>query len=484
MGIEVQPGQWLIAGPEVEARANTTKALGHWRVLLGEGTTSIWIIDSGGRTIGCLIGKAINVAELRFIEASGQVGAPLEAINDTIFERWLAGLGGNFVAFVNTPELSRIYPSATCSFVWRDDARAIAATPLSLLPRHEFYNRLDRELITEMEIERQGWLPAGLTAHDGVHRLLPNHYLDLATWSMVRHSSGPVAAIWDPEVAVRRVGEIIAATMCAVDRQYHTQLALTAGRDSRVILACCRKIKERIGAFTIDHAEAGPDRDIPVEICQTLGIPHRIVGQRVSTEDERQRWLELSGYCVGGSNLKMHRTVGCFKADQSVVTGAAGEVGRGFYWNATDNSETILTAQRLLARMDLAAHPKAVAALEKWLGGLADQNAFRILDLAYIELRMGCWASPQSLGFPEACYHIAPLDNREIYDILLSLPTAWRREGCYVDKLIEQLWPDLCRWHFNRFGGFRQAAQLATKLMSWERIRRKVRRHFLEPMRA
>ena len=76
MGIEVQPGQWLIAGPEVEARANTTKALGHWRVLLGEGTTSIWIIDSGGRTIGCLIGKAINVARIKIHRSLRTGGCP------------------------------------------------------------------------------------------------------------------------------------------------------------------------------------------------------------------------------------------------------------------------------------------------------------------------------------------------------------------------------------------------------------------------
>lgn len=479
MSIEVQPRQWLIAEAGVVARGRTVLALAGWQVVLGEDAACILIADARGRPVGCLLGEPIDVAGGRFLSSPARLPFAIADCDPAKLESWLATLGGAFTAFIATPGLARVYPSASRSCVWREDARLVASAPLSLLSQEDYAARLDRDLVAAMEIEGPGWLPAGLTAHRGVRRLLPNHHLDLATFLPARHWAGPDAGTVGPGAAVARIGAIMSTSMSAVATRYRPRLALTAGRDSRAVLAACRGLADKIGAFTIGHDTAGPDREIPVEICASSGIAHRLIGQRVSTEAERRRWLELSGHCVGGSNLRLHRSVGCFGADEAVVTGAAGEVGRGFYWNSGDTPATPLTAQSLIARMDLKQHPAVVAAVASWLEGVAHLDTLRILDLAYIELRLGCWASPQAHGFPEASFHFAPLDHREIFAALMSLPPQWRRSGSYIDVLISGLWPELARWPFNRFGGLRQAVHMLGKLGSWERIRRKLRRHVL-----
>lgn len=485
MAIEVQARQWLIAGPASDAHGAVALEIAGWNVILGAGTSCIELHDAEGAPIGCLLGNPIDIAGRCFLSSPGRLPVRAADLDAPGWERWIADLGGAFVAFIATERFIRVYPSASSTCVWREDAPLVASTPLSLLTPQDYEARLDRELIQSMEIERLGWLPAGLTAHHGVRRQLPNHYFDLRAWTSERYWTGPdSAAAGEPEAAILRIGEIMAASLAAVAARHRVQLAFTAGRDSRAVLAACRNLGGRLGAFTIGHDTAGPDRETPIEICAAFGIPHRVVTQRVSTEPERRRWLELSGHCVGGSNLKLHRTVGCFGAEDAVVTGAAGEVGRGYYWNVGDAPATVLSAERMLARMDLKPHPKAVAAMRSWLDELEGVDTLRVLDLAYIELRLGCWSSPQSHGYPEACYHFAPLDHRRIFDELMLLPPQWRRTSRYIDALIDMQWPGLHRWPYNRFAGFRQLAYLAGKAMSYERVRRKFRRHVLGEMGA
>jgi hypothetical protein len=250
------------------------------------------------------------------------------------------------------------------------------------------------------------------------------------------------------------------------------------------VLAACQPVASQLHLFTIGHATAGPDLDIPQEIGRAFDIPHGLIAQRLSSANEAQRWLTLSGHVVGGSNLMLHQTVGAFGAHDAVVTGAAGEVGRGFYWNDSDTATTPITAERLIARMDLKPLPEVIDAVRAWLKGLEGHDTLRILDLAYIELRMGCWSAPQAHGFPEAPYHIAPLNHRRIFEALMQLPPEWRRSSQYIDALIAELWPALAAWPFNRFDGLKQLKYMAGKMLSYSRIRRKLRRHVIDRIRA
>lgn len=477
--------QWLISRPEAGAPDTETLSIGAFRVVLGESMPCVMVLDANGKRIGCILGQPIDINRQVYLDTSVTLPWPADALTLAHVEHWLRTLGGAFNALIVTPEFQRIYPSATQSFVFDAKATRAASTPLALLGAEQYESRLDRRLIAGMEIEQLGWLPAGLTAHTGVKRLLPNHALDLNTWTTIRTWSGPSSdAGSDPAPLIADVSQIMQSTMAAVAGRYQVQLAFTAGRDSRAVLAACKHIQDKLALFTIGINTAGPDLETPKDIGREFSIPHSLIPQRISTEIECQRWLKLSGHVVGGSNLKFHQSIGAFGADDAIVTGAGGEVGRGFYWNDGDTPQTLLSAERLLARMDLKPLPPVVEAMRAWLQGLEGHDTLRILDLAYIELRMGCWSSPQAHGFPEAPYHIAPLDHRGIFEALLSLPFEWRRESLYINALIASVWPALAQWPFNRFDGLRHLKYLAGKMMSYDRIRRKLRRHVIDKLRT
>ncbi len=49
----------------------------------------------------------------------------------------------------------------------------------------------------------------------------------------------------------------------------------------------------------------------------------------------------------------------------------------------------------LLAELKLPQIDQFVAAVDKWLDSVKQFDAFTVMDLAYIELKMACWAGPR-----------------------------------------------------------------------------------------
>lgn len=486
MSVDVQKWQWLLCTSGTETAQPAALRLGGWHVVLGEGTSCCRIEDSSGQIIGCLIGEPIDIHAKSLLTEAVRLPWPASLIDAASFETWLYDLGGNFAAIVACGALNRIYPSATRTFVYADDAPMAAATAASLMPRDDYFARLDRELYTVMEIEDGGWLPAGITCHRGVSRLLPNHYLDLDRWQPVRQWSGPDGLAADPAATVADISARVSAVLTAVAARYPSFLAFTGGRDSRAILAAGRHLADRLVPFTISvKGLQSPDIEIANEVCRGVGLPHWILEERTSTPAERERFLYRVGHCTaGGANLLMHPTIWSLDPASAVITGINGEVGRGFFWNPGDTRQTRLTTESLLARMNMKPLPRLVTAVGAWLRGVEQHDTLRILDLAYLELRLGCWSTPAHYSNPDGPVHFGPLDQRAIVAAQWSLPDDWRRSGIFVEAMIEHGWPELMAWPFNRYDGIRQLLYLSRKLMSAQTIRKKIRRHLVARLSA
>lgn len=486
MSVDVQKWQWLVCTAGTVCVQPPAMRLGGWQVVLGEATACCQIADSVGRVVGCLIGEPIDIASRSLLTGTAMLPLPAAELDADAFESWLHELGGNFAAVIVHGALNRIYPSATRSFVYAEDAPMAAATPASLLTRADYFARLDRELYTVMEIEAGGWLPAGITCHRGVARLLPNHYLDLDRWQAVRHWSGPAKETNDPAASVAYIAHRVGAALSAIADRYPSYLAFTGGRDSRAILAAGQHVADRLIPFTISvKGLQSPDIEIANEVCRGVSLPHWILEERTSTPAERELFLYRSGHCTaGGANLLMHPTIWSLDPACAVITGINGEVGRGFFWNPGDTRQTRLTTEGLLARMNMKPLPRLVERVGAWLQGVAHHDTLRILDLAYLELRLGCWSTPAHYSNPDGPVHFGPLDQRAIVAAQWSLPDDWRRNGIFVEAMIEHGWPELMAWPFNRYDGLRQLLYLSRKLLSVQTIRKKIRRHVVARLSA
>ena len=187
--------------------------------------------------------------------------------------------------------------------------------------------------------------------------------------------------------------------------------------------------------------------------------------------------MRRNGHVVGGINRVLHPTLRVFDKGYAVLAGSFGEIGRGYYWNGLADTRARLSAKGLLGRFDLPRDDRVQAALDHWLDDLASTDALHVLDLAYLEHRLGAWAAPQQAADPQLCLHPGPFQNLEIFDCLMSLPPQWRWRSLWIDHLLATRCPQLLSWPFNRHREtWRNALVLGAKVLSPDRIRRRVRR--------
>jgi len=179
----------------------------------------------------------------------------------------------------------------------------------ALLTEEDYDARLDRALIQTMTIAENGWLPAGLTGHDGVHRLLPNHALDLDSLRPRRVWRGATRTGTPPEVLVERIAEIATRTITAAAKNHRLTLALSAGRDSRAVLALTTSLGLKPETFTVAHAGAGLDVTVARELSEALGLRHTTLTPVMADVAEQELWMRRNGYVVGGINRLLHPTL-------------------------------------------------------------------------------------------------------------------------------------------------------------------------------
>ena len=232
--------------------------------------------DTGAGRLGWLVGYPIT-AEGRLLAAGStvSVAAPDDPIG------FVDSLGGRFLAMFVDCATPAIYPDAagTYSSVFSAGLEMVASTP-GLIPYDESTG--DRlELVEQLGIPlTNSMYPLGMTPRHGVRQLLPNHHLDLKSWTMVRH--GPrwrERGSVDVEESVARIAEIVRRNVAAVMDAFPCYLQLTAGNDSRMVLACAREQRSKLATYTlrIPDLSGRNDAHVAARISERVGVEHQVV---------------------------------------------------------------------------------------------------------------------------------------------------------------------------------------------------------------
>jgi hypothetical protein len=182
-------------------------------------------------------------------------------------------------------------------------------------------------------------------------------------------------------------------------------MALTAGRDTRMLLACVRKMVNQILFLTLP-AHSAVDVEVAKLIAYLFGLKH----------------ISNTG------------------PDRVLLQGVGGEIGRAFYWRRDDKANTQLTARTLAERLH---YPSGITLfeheLEQWLNELRSYTSFFILDLTYIEQRLAVAHAPAEYEHDGRLgrFGVYPFNDRRTIELMLSLPSNYRRD--------QKLWEDICR---------------------------------------
>jgi hypothetical protein len=442
-----------------ETHSLEAQQIGRFWLTVGADLPVTRVTDHDGTDLGVILGFAIDVPNS--VTLGSNWTAPVDANDpiDTIADALLWVLGGRYIWICTVENHARVYPDAgaqvTC--VYDPIEKCAGATAPSILDEEHYEARFNKSLFDTLGVNGEGWFPAGLTAHHGLFRLLPNHYLNLNTWTTARFSLGAtVRQDLTPDVIVSQMIDVIRSQMAALAASDKTPaIALTAGYETRVLLACARPFLEKVKFVTV----VGEDRHqidsiIACRIATDLELDYMPLHRKEADANQRGLFLRRGGHCYGDSNTKYHPSVWPLVPDHVFVGGLGGEIGRAFLWQPSDTPETEITSDLLISRFGLPTSFETKTAIDAWLTAVKDdigKDALQILDLAYIENRMGPWANAQFCADPTVIRQ-APMFTYATSQLMRSLPADWKRSGKLGIAIIDQLWPELSAYPYNSLG--------------------------------
>jgi len=350
-----------------------------------------------------------------------------------------------------------------------------------MLEDPEYTDRLNRKLHTEM-IANEGsgsWISGKLTAHVEIYRLLPNHFLDLESWCS--HRFWPMPEDCGPPVSRAEAAQVTADHLSrflrAMFETFDVSMALTAGYDSRLMLAATASVRDRTHFFTMKTPNGEIDVSASRDLAQRLHLSHELLELVRADERDLLLWDRAVGDAVMESNRGSYPTLSTLRNHGFIATGSYGEIGRCrlYRQDHAHVDELRLTAEAICSRLQLHRAQALVADLECWLAELAGVSNSMILDLAYLELKMGSWAAGQRPIMSAIKFCFCPFAQRPLLDVFLRCPAAEKSVNRIFDDAIDLLWPEVMQVPINKYGDYRDQLATLKKLASPKRVVRFLR---------
>ena len=435
----------------------------HWYL----GTSGLPVLDienTAGEDIGWCIGYPISYKDpwAAKIVIDCQSSEVIDMIG---IENFYQETGGRYVLILLTQKEEKIFldPYGSLSAVFSTSERTVASTPTLLGNKYEW----DQEIISTLNMpEGDLWFPLGLTPKKRVKRLLPNHCLDLNAWRTVRPWPGNRSDLTVEEDIDNNISIIISClkkTMGIIAERYPIQMCLTAGRDTRILLACAREYLSNTHLFTLAEKNETIDMHIASRLANKLGLRHSLIPTKTATDEEMLHWLYLTGHAVGGGIWRIHKTFESFDQQGVVFNGhAAFGVGWDFgILNEKDLLNETVSPDSLLRRYHLPRKKMFVNKTDQWLSEVSDHHAVTVMNLWYLEQKLGSWSAPQFYANTISRFGISPFNHRKIYKAMMTLPYEYRSRIEPPNEICRRLWPELLELPFNEFTGLRNSIHKA-----------------------
>ena len=291
------------------------------------------------------------------------------------------------------------------------------------------------------------WLINDRTPYREVRNLLPNHYLDLRQAEVFRFwpVDGSIPSLTVDE-SIKLCTPILKNSINAAAMRFDLRMGISAGVDSRKTLAASKDVKDRMYYFTHTPTQASMlmnDVKIPALLLPQLGLEHHKLDTQLMSNEFRKyyecsaTWArEIKGHIA--FTLLQH-----FGPNVTVLNSNISEVAQCIYWLPKSNING--EAFAILSGLN---HPIAISEFQKWLDGA--QRACRIakmniLDLFFLELRMGRWATAAFSEYDIAHETFNPYNNRHLHCLMLASSERHRvnRRWDVIIKQIKHMWPEV-----------------------------------------
>lgn len=325
--------------------------------------------------------------------------------------------------------------SAETQSLWVMSQPGLAIDILGLAVDEQAAEFLDSYVVRARRPEY--YWPGMSTPLRGLRHLLPNHTLNLRTGRANRYwPDGPLPALSVTE-AVERIVTLMPGLLRAAANRFELALSITAGVDSRLVLAAARPIKDQICYVTVRQAKMADnseDLSIPARLLAGLGLEHEIIRAAASMSADFS-WAFKRGVSLAHDHYgpDAEAILARFDRRKVAVTGSGAEVGRCAFRTKLPFSDLRQITAEHLAWLEGMYHPYAIQCFQEWLADIGDRANVKLLDLFEWEQGQGNWLAMTQLEFDVAWRDIlTPYNCRTLLTTMLSVDERYRRSPDYT----------------------------------------------------
>ncbi len=259
-------------------------------------------------------------------------------------------------------------------------------------------------------------------------------------------------------------------------------IPLSAGNDSRAVLAAARPLVEGDSTEVRVFTSVGADFDTRIDVqgaaalAKIARLPHEVRQRQrhaaVPARDMMRNFARI-GEAKAGPVLSNPRLLQK-EPDESdpdagtfILAGMGGGQARGTFYGHKEKLPEI-TASQLLRRMPVVETERTLAAAQAWLDNVPDfivQDRYDTLDLAAFELRLGCWEANSRYLWPGRPKVLSFMTSGFCIEQVFTTPVAYRQAGRMQRDMIAHGWPELLAVPINRAQGVLHWEHQARKLL-------------------
>lgn len=366
--------------------------------------------------------------------------------------RWILLVhdGQETIALSDAAGLRQIYytPSPLRGKVWCASQPGLIAGALKL--------EIDTEALEFMKVREAAdnynngkvyWWPGDTSLYKEIKLLLPNHYLNLRSGLSKRFWPRKNLSKMSLREAVTKSSQLLSGLMKSAHNRYNLSLSMTAGWDSRLMLALNKDFIHNVHCFTLtypDYTDKTKDVEIPSVLLSKIGIKHNLIQYPGQVNDEFKKVCRTNSpspnkaYCADAQAM-----YDCLPRNRVCITGDVAEVVKCYYRLSNRKSKDV-SAHDLAAFTDMGTHPFAIKAFEQWLSQAGFHN-IHVLDLFSWEQVGGRWQALNQAEYDIVQESFAPYNCRGLLTTILSVDEKHRRPPAHTfqRKLIAKLWKDV-----------------------------------------
>ena len=365
---------------------------------------------------------------------------------------------GHFVLFVGVKDI-KIYTDACASFKVfygeTNNSKVIGSDPNIINNFFDFEEDTDADKLRFYQstfFKKKSTKIGHDTRFKNLYQLVSNHCLDIKSFKSVRVFPRKERIELSEEIAGKKLIEIFNHLTFMIEKRHTIYSSLTAGYDSRLLMAATKKISKEVNYYTFkvpNKRKDFIDYTLPKKIASDLRLKYTFITIKELAKDIKKNIINSYDFPRIREFEQYHNIFPENKKSNILLVGFVNEVAKNYLESVkVKNGKDVVRAVHLPDSNYLEKY------YQNWLNknkNLISELNYEVLDFIHWEQDITNFAG-QNIHYAHHYVRLFSIFNsREILRIMLSVPTK-KRDGkspIFFRYLIKSMWPDLINYPFN-----------------------------------